>query len=133
MKSETGSFLRKSHAFLAKARDQLEVVHYADEAGRAAYLAGLHAAQALIFERTGKVIRRHRGVQSELRRLTKDEPRFDLDLRAFLGRTYNLNAIADYKTGLGSEVTVEQAEQGIETTLVSAFARRRQVNWWLAS
>jgi uncharacterized protein (UPF0332 family) len=115
MKSETGLFLRKSHAFLAKARDQLDVVHYADEAGRAAYLAGLHAAQALIFERTGKVIRRHRGVQNELRRLTKDEPRFDLDLRAFLGRTYNLKAIADYETGPGSEVTVGQAEQAIET------------------
>ena len=38
-----------------------------DEAGRAAYLAGLHAAQAVIVERTGKVIKRHRGVQNELR------------------------------------------------------------------
>jgi uncharacterized protein (UPF0332 family) len=46
-------------------------MHYADEAGRAAYLAGLHAAQALIFERTSKVIKRHRGVQNELRRLTR--------------------------------------------------------------
>jgi hypothetical protein len=45
-------------------------------------------------------------VQNELRRLTKDEPRFDLELSAFLGRTYNLKAIADYETGLGSEVTV---------------------------
>jgi uncharacterized protein (UPF0332 family) len=44
----------------------------ADEAGRAAYLAGLHAAQALIFENTGKVIKRHRGVQRELARLMKD-------------------------------------------------------------
>jgi hypothetical protein len=30
-------------------------VHYNDEAGRAAYLAGFHAAEALISERTGKV------------------------------------------------------------------------------
>jgi uncharacterized protein (UPF0332 family) len=70
-----------------------------DEAGRAAYLAGLHAAQALIFENTGKVIKRHRGVQRELARLMKDQQRFDANLRAFLGRTYNLKAIADTKPG----------------------------------
>ena len=75
----------------------LEVVHYADEAGRAAYLAGLHAAQALIFERTDKVIKRHRGVHNEFRRLTKGEPRFDPELSAFLARGYNLKAIADYE------------------------------------
>jgi hypothetical protein len=60
-------------------------------------MAGLHAAQALIFERTSRVIKRHWGVQSELRRLTKDDPRFDLELSAFLGRTYNHKAIADYE------------------------------------
>ena len=39
-----------------------------------------------------------RGVQRELARLTKDEPGFDIELRAFLGRAYNLKAIADYET-----------------------------------
>lgn len=84
-----------------------------DEAGRAAYLAGLHAAQALIVEITGKSIRSHRGVQRELGRLTKDDPRFDLNLRAFLGRTYNLKAIADYETGPDSEVSRESASEAI--------------------
>jgi hypothetical protein len=70
-----------------------------DEAGRAAYLAGLHAAQAVIVERTGRIIKRHRGVRNELRRLLKDEPRFDFELNAFLARAYNLKAIADYETG----------------------------------
>ena len=99
MKAESAAFLRKSREFLAKARVQLDVVHYTDEAGRAAYLAGLHAAQALIFERTDKVIKRHRGVHAELRRLTEDEPRFDSELRAFLARAYNLKTVADYETG----------------------------------
>jgi HEPN domain-containing protein len=72
-------------------------------------------AQALIFERTGKVIKRHRGVQRELARLVKDEPRFDMELRAFLGRTYNLKAIADYETDPGSQVTFEQAQEAINT------------------
>lgn len=79
MKPEAAAFLNKAREFLKKAEDVL-TDDWPDEAGRAAYLAGLHAAQALIVERTGKVIRRHRGVR-ELGRLTKDEPRFDLDLR----------------------------------------------------
>jgi uncharacterized protein (UPF0332 family) len=58
MKAESAAFLRKAHEFLAKARSQLDVLHYNDEAGRAAYLAGLHAAQALIFERSGLIIKR---------------------------------------------------------------------------
>jgi len=89
------------------------LANWPDEAGRAAYLAGLHAAQALIVERTGKVTKTHRGVQHELGRLTKDEPRFDMELRAFLGRTYNLKAIADHETGPGSKVSPELAAESI--------------------
>jgi len=86
-----------------------------DEAGREAYLAGLHAAQALIAERTGEVVKRHRGVQRELARLTKDTPQFDQELRAFRGRTYNLKAIADYETGPDAKVSPEMANHAIET------------------
>jgi uncharacterized protein (UPF0332 family) len=88
---------------------------YYDAAGRSAYLAGFHAAQALISERTGRAVKTHRGVNAELHRLTKDDPRLDTELRAFLGRTYNLKAIADYETGPGSEVSPEQATDAIET------------------
>jgi hypothetical protein len=51
----------------------LDVHHWPDAAGRAACLAGLHGAQALTFERSGNIIKRHRGVQRELGRLTKDD------------------------------------------------------------
>ena len=115
MKSETAAFFAKSREFLDKARELFDAHHWPDEAGRAAYLAGLHAAQALIFERTGNVIKRHRGVQRELARLVKDEPRFDMELRAFLGRTYNLKAIADYETGPGSKVSAESARDAVHT------------------
>lgn len=114
MKSESANFLAKAREFLAKAAYAL-AGGWNDEAGRAAYLAGLHAAQALIFERTGRVIKRHRGVQNELYRLTKEEPRFDIDLRAFLGRAYNLKEIADYLTGPGSPVSDEQARHAMVT------------------
>jgi uncharacterized protein (UPF0332 family) len=115
MKPETAAFLRKAREFLVKARNQLEIMHYSDEAGRAAYLAGLHAAQALIFERAGKIIKRYRGVQNEIQRQVKDEPRFDRELRAFLGRAYNLKAIADYDTDPGTSVTAEEAQDAIKT------------------
>jgi uncharacterized protein (UPF0332 family) len=89
-------------------------LHYADEAGRAAYLAGLHTAQALVFERTGKVTRSHRGVQRELYRLTAEDPGFDPDLRAFLGRSYNLKPIADYQTGAAAEVSADEARVALD-------------------
>jgi hypothetical protein len=37
-------------------------MYYNDEAGHAAYLAGFHAAEALISERTGKLARTHDSV-----------------------------------------------------------------------
>jgi uncharacterized protein (UPF0332 family) len=114
VRPEASAFLDKAHDFLLKANDMF-ADDWPDEAGRAAYLAGLHAAQAVIVERTGKVIKRHRGVQNELRRLTNDDPRFDPELRAFLGRAYNLKAIADYETGPGARVSAELARATIET------------------
>ena len=55
----------------------------------------------------------HKGVQGEFARLVKDEPNFGVDLRAFLGRAYNLKAIADYEAGAGTEVTQAQALEAI--------------------
>ena len=54
-------------------------------------------------------------MQGEFARLVKGNPGFDMELRAFLSRTYNLKAIADYQTGPGSQVTVEQAREAIQT------------------
>ncbi len=55
MTPETDEHLEKAREYLSKARGLLDVLHYNDEAGRAAYLAAYHAAQALISERTGKI------------------------------------------------------------------------------
>jgi uncharacterized protein (UPF0332 family) len=111
---EASAFLGKAREFLLKAEDMF-ADGWPDEAGRAAYLAGLHAAQAVIVERTGRIIKRHRGVRNELRRLMKDEPRFDFELSAFLARAYNLKAIADYETGPDAQVSAEFARGTIET------------------
>jgi uncharacterized protein (UPF0332 family) len=87
VKPQTAAFLAKSREFLDKANDLFAAHHWPDEAGRAAYLAGLHAAQALIFETTGRVRKRHSTVPGEFARLVRDDPRFDVELRAFLPRT----------------------------------------------
>ncbi len=113
MKSQTGAFLDKSRELLGQASTMLSV-GLNEAAGRTAYLAGLHAAQALIFERTDRIIKRHRGVRNELWRLTKDDPRFDVELQAFLGRAYTLKEIADYETGPGSHVSDDLARSTIE-------------------
>jgi uncharacterized protein (UPF0332 family) len=109
----------ESLAYLASARELLErapallAQGFVDEAGRAAYLGGFHAAQALIFERVNRVVKTHRGVQSEFARLVKDDPIFDGDVRAFLGHAYNLKALADYASGPGAKVLRPQAAEAI--------------------
>ena len=86
-----------------------------EDGGRAAYLASFHAAQALLFDKTGKVFKTHKGVQSEFLRLTKDDHRWGSDLRVFLSQAYNLKAIADYEEGEDSPLFAERAAAAIET------------------
>jgi predicted nucleotidyltransferase/uncharacterized protein (UPF0332 family) len=80
VKPQTAASLAKSRQFLDKANDLFSAHHWPDEAGRAAYLAGLHAAQALIYERTGHTRKRHSTVQGKFAQLVRDDPRFDRDL-----------------------------------------------------
>jgi len=60
VKPETSAFLDKSQTLLDKADGMLD--RWPDEAGRAAYLAGFHAAQAFIYEQTGRTVKTHSGV-----------------------------------------------------------------------
>jgi uncharacterized protein (UPF0332 family) len=71
----------------------------------------------LIYERTGHTRKRHSTVQGEFAQPVRDDPRFDRELRAFLARSYNLKVFADYLTGPGSQVTVEQAQDAITTAV----------------
>ncbi len=74
MTPEAEEHLDKAREPLIKARGLLDVMHYSDEAARAAYLAGFHAAQALISERTGRIAKSHSGVRSTFARLVKEDP-----------------------------------------------------------
>ena len=114
MTPEAERYLEKAQQCLSNARAEL-AISLSNDAGRNAYLAAFHAAQAFIFERTGKVAKTHRGVHSEFARLAKDEPNIDKSFPVFLTQAYNLKAVADYETGPGSFVPPERAATAIET------------------
>ena len=86
-----------------------------EDAGRTAYLAGYHAAEALIFERIGRVTKTHKGVHTEFARLTRNEPRIDTELRRFLPQAYDLKAICDYELGPDAIVPHEKAAAAVQT------------------
>jgi uncharacterized protein (UPF0332 family) len=77
---EAAEHLDKARQFVNRARIILSA-GVAEDAARDAYLAAFHAAQALISERTSRRVKTHKGVHVQFARLTKDEVRFDLELR----------------------------------------------------
>ena len=114
MRIETQRYLDKARRSLTHARAILGI-ELGDEAGRAAYIAAFHVAQALIFERTGRVAKTHRGVHGQFLKLVADEPGVDVNLRRFLSDGYKLKAAADYEVGPDAVVPLADAAVAIET------------------
>lgn len=112
MTPEATGYLDKARRCLAFARTNLDV-GLGNDAGRNAYLAAFHAAQALIFERTGRVAKSHHGVHAEFNRLALAEPGLDTECRRFLARSYNLKAVADYEVGVDAEIPLDRAAMAI--------------------
>lgn len=113
MTPEAARYLEKAEKCVSDAKISLEV-GLNNDAGRGAYLAAFHAAQALIFERTGKIAKTHRGVHAEFARLSRPEMGLGDNLHTFLQRAYNLKAVADYETGPDSELSPERAATAVE-------------------
>ena len=112
MTPQAAKFPEKAEKLLAEAETMLGV-GLRDAAGRTAYLAGFHAAQALIFEATRRALKTHKGVQTEFLRLTKDDGRLDADLRVFLPRAYDLKSIVDYETGPNAGLSAATATEAV--------------------
>jgi uncharacterized protein (UPF0332 family) len=87
VRPETEAYLEKARRCLSNAHANLGI-RLANDAGRNAYLAVFHAAQALIFERTGKAAKSHRGVQSEFHRLARTTRNIDNSFPALVVRRY---------------------------------------------
>ena len=120
MKPEATRFLVKASNLLSQADVMLDA-GLNDVAGRTAYLAGFHAAQAFIFERTSRAAKTHNGVHSEFLRLTKNDPAvLDPELRSFLSVTYNLKAIADCETGSDAVISPNAPHGGAEVAQAGA-------------
>src|SRR5450755_240854 len=99
---------------LVRGRRMLEA-DLIEDAGRAAYLAAFHAAQALIHERENRTLKTHRGVQSEFSKLIRDDPSVPADLRGFVSRAYAFKTIADYDPLTSVPPSKEDACVAIET------------------
>lgn len=100
------------HLSDAKAIRGLSIAHVA---AREAYLAAFHAAEALIHDRTGRVVKTHSGLRTVFSRLAKDEPRLDPAFAQFLANAYDLKSVADYADRPAARISVEDADQTIAT------------------
>jgi uncharacterized protein (UPF0332 family) len=98
MKGEVADYLTKARRCLANAQGIAEA-GFPDVAAREAYLAAFHAAEAYIFEQTGKAAKTHRGVRTQFSRLAQREPRIEIELLNFLREGYEFKAVADYGIG----------------------------------
>ena len=110
MKDETKDYLASAHRHLGYARRNLTPDN-APVAARESYMAAFHAAQALIFERTGNPAKTHNGAQSRFHELVRGEPSFPAERRAFLSSGFALKSSADYSS---TELpTLEQATDAV--------------------
>jgi uncharacterized protein (UPF0332 family) len=114
MKAEAADYLAKARQCLEGARTIAGVsLHHV--AGREAYLAAFHAAEAYNFERTGKTVKTHRGLRATFSRLANDEPSIPGECLRLLAEGYEIKSVVDY--GVGPEVrpiTADEATSAIE-------------------
>jgi len=109
---EISELLDKARDCLARARIIL-AAGVGEDAGRDTYLAGFHAAQAVIRVHTGEIAKTHRGVHRLMSRLGRSDPQL-AELTLFLSQAYNLKAVADYELGSGVVVPLERASAAID-------------------
>jgi uncharacterized protein (UPF0332 family) len=112
MTPHTAELLERARQTLRDAR-RLETI-IPRIAGREAYLAAFHAAQALIYQRTGRLAKTHRGVRSQFARLAKDEPQLNGISAEVLIRGYEVKSRADYGIGTAANVSIRTVEGIIE-------------------
>jgi uncharacterized protein (UPF0332 family) len=84
-------------------------------AARESYLAVYHAAEAYLLYSTGKIAKTHSGLRAEFSRLARNDPRIDRELVSFLAQAYELKSVADYGTDSAAEITLQDAEQALQT------------------
>ena len=112
MKPETAAYLANAAEALKDAKAIL-AIRIPRQAARLAYYAQFHAAQALIFERTDRVAKTHRGVKIQFHKLANEDARLGPRLAGDLAATYHFKEAADYETGTESTISPEDANDAI--------------------
>ncbi len=112
MKPETMIYIDAAERDLAEAKGILSLKYWR-QASRLAYYARFHAAQALIFERTGKISKTHKGVHTLFHRLAQAELAIPPGAGVELVKAYSHKEIADYDFGTSPNVTSSQASNAI--------------------
>jgi uncharacterized protein (UPF0332 family) len=112
VRPEASDYLARAREDLSDAR-QIVQIGLAKAAARSAYYTAFHAAEAFIFEKTGRVAKTHRGVRSEFARLAKDDGRIGRAMATFLTQAYEYKEISDYVVDPKAAVTMENAESAI--------------------
>ena len=129
MKPETADCLAKARECLDGAK-KIAGLPLPQVAAREAYLATFHAAEAYIFEQTGRTIKTHRGLRSTFSRLARSEPRLVPEYLTFLARAYELKSIADYSVGpTVRPITAVDAARAIQTAERAKPTRSTHPRW----
>ena len=120
--------MRLAHEAPAGAQEIVAVTSRPKVAAREAYLAVLHAARAVIFDRTGKVAKTHTGTHSEIGRLAHTDRRIDPTFARFLKSAFDAKLFADCGQGRPVATTTDEAR-----TFVATAARLvAHAEWLLA-
>ena len=126
MTPEAARFLQNADDHLERGQTML-VSGLNHDAARAAYLAAFHAAQAIIFERTGKVFKSHKGVNVEFLRLTKNDPHFTQSSGGSFPERTNSKPLRITTAGPIAEVLSGQAAAAIEAARRFVATVRREL------
>lgn len=113
MTFEALDYLRLARRAIEKAH-RVTHVQLHDEAARLAYLAAFHAAQAFLFDRLGRAMKTHAGVQAEFGRVAREPPALPVWMHPFLSNAFEYKTGADYGTGSHATVAPDDAAQVME-------------------
>lgn len=95
MSPESTDYMGVADWSLNEARGILAAGHF-EIAAREAYSAALAAARAIIYEKTGKAIKTHSGVRSQLHKLIFEGLPFSAELAKFLSDGFEVKLGVDY-------------------------------------
>ena len=118
MKPESKDFHDKAMRKLQRAQRMIKL-DLPEDAARTAYIACFHLAQAVVFERSGKIAKTHKGVHAAFYLQTSEDTAVDKDLRSFLARSYRYKYADDYAVGIEEETTLSTATRAVD--IASSF------------